>query len=85
MRLSLVVAMLCTLLAFALLASAAVLLGVGATGYAIVVPLALWLGVLLPWLWRYDQWSPPQHQRGMYRALAAWAVTDLTVLYVFAS
>ena len=85
MRLSLVVATLCTLLAFALFASAAVLLGVGATGYAIAVPLVLWLLVLLPWLWRHDRWDPPQHQRGMYRALAAWAVTDLTVLYVFAT
>ncbi|HKA59767.1 MAG TPA: UbiA family prenyltransferase [Gemmatimonadales bacterium] len=85
MRLSLVVATLCTLLAFALFVSAAVLLGVGAKGYAIVLPLVLWLLVLVPWLSRHDRWNPQQHQRGMYRALAAWAVTDLTVLYVFAT
>ena len=63
----------------------AVLLDVGTKGYAIVVPLVLWLMVLVPWLLRHDHWSPAQHQRGMYRALAAWAVTDLTVLFVFAT
>jgi hypothetical protein len=85
MRVSLVVAILCTVVAFGVFASAAVLLGVGPKGYAILVPLVLWLFVLLPWLSRHDRWSPAQHQRGMYRALAAWAVTDLTVLSVFAT
>ncbi len=85
MRVSLVVATLCTVVAFGLLAAAAVLLGVGPKEYVIGLPLVLWLGVLLPWLARHDRWSPPQHQRGMYRALAAWAVTDLTVLFVFAT
>jgi len=28
--------------------------------------------------------SPAQHQRGMYAALRAWAVTDVAVLVVFA-
>jgi 4-hydroxybenzoate polyprenyltransferase len=85
MRASLWVAMLCTLLAFALLAWAIVLLPIGAKGFALVLPLLLWLAVLLPWLSRYAAWSPKQHQQGMYRALAAWAVTDLTVLFVFAT
>jgi 4-hydroxybenzoate polyprenyltransferase len=85
MRLSLVLATLCTMLAFALFGAAAVLLAAGTKGYAIVVPLVLWASVLLPWLSRHDRWSPAQHQRGMYRALAAWAVTDLTVLFVFAT
>ena len=85
MRVSLVVATLCTLTAFALFAAAAVLLGAGQKGFAIALPLLLWLGVLMPWLSRHDRWSPLQHQRGMYRALAAWAVTDLTVLFVFAT
>jgi 4-hydroxybenzoate polyprenyltransferase len=85
MRLSLLVAIVCTLLAFGLFASAAVLLDAGKKGYAIVLPLVLWLIVLVPWLLRHDRWSPAQHQRGMYRALAAWAVTDLTVLFVFAT
>ena len=85
MRVSLVVATLSTLTAFALFAAAAVLLGAGQKGYAIALPLVLWLSVLMPWLSRHDRWSPLQHQRGMYRALAAWAVTDLTVLFVFAT
>jgi 4-hydroxybenzoate polyprenyltransferase len=85
MRLSLVVATLCVLLAFGVFGAAAVLLAAGLKGSAILVSLALWLGVLLPWLSRHDRWSPAQHQRGMYRALAAWAVTDLTVLFVFAT
>jgi hypothetical protein len=41
--------------------------------------------VLTPWLLRHAAWTAQQHQRGMYRALAAWAVTDLTVIYVFAA
>src|SRR6266540_3421226 len=85
MRLSLIVAIASTLLAFALFAWAVTLLGVGAKAVALLVPLALWLAVLLPWFLRHTAWSPKQHQQGMYRALAAWAVTDLTVLFVFAS
>jgi len=83
MRASLVVATLCTLLAFGLLAWAAIMLK--ADGRWLIAPLVLWLAVLLPWLSGHAAWSPKQHQRGMYRALAAWAVTDLTVLYVFAT
>jgi 4-hydroxybenzoate polyprenyltransferase len=85
MRVSLILATLCTLVAFFVFASAAVLLSVGSKGYFLGLPLMLWLAVLLPWLSRHDGWSPLQHQRGMYRALAAWAVTDLTVLFVFAT
>jgi 4-hydroxybenzoate polyprenyltransferase len=85
MRVSLILATLCVLVAFVVFVSAAVLLGVGPKGYALGLPLILWLTVLLPWLSRHDRWSPSQHQRGMYRALAAWAVTDLTVLFVFAT
>jgi 4-hydroxybenzoate polyprenyltransferase len=85
MRASLVVATLATLLAFGLLAWAMLLLHAGAKGFTLLAPLVLWLAVLLPWLLAYATWSPKQHQRGMYRALAAWAVTDLTVLYVFAT
>jgi len=85
MRASLVVATLSTLLAFGLLAWAMILLQVGARGFTLLVPLVLWLVVLLPWVFDHASWSPKQHQRGMYRALAAWAVTDLTVLFVFAT
>jgi hypothetical protein len=83
MRASLIVAVACTLLAFGMLAWAAILLK--ADGRWLGAPLLLWLAVLVPWLVDYATWSPKQHQRGMYRALAAWAVTDLTVLFVFAT
>jgi len=82
---SLVVATVATLLAFGLFAWATWRLPVGLKGFTLLVPLVLWLVVLLPWLFGYGGWSPKQHQRGMYRALGAWAVTDLTVLFVFAS
>ncbi len=47
---------------------------------ALGVALAAWLAVVLPWRVRGDRLTPSQHQRGMYLALAAWAVTDVAVL-----
>ena len=43
-----------------------------------------WLGVLLPWYRRAGAWAPERHQRGMYLALGAWAVTDVAVLFGWA-
>lgn len=83
MRASLDIALACTLLAFGMLAWAAMLLN--ADGRWLIAPLALWLAVLLPWRARYAAWTPARHQRGMYHALAAWAVTDVIVLVVFAT
>jgi 4-hydroxybenzoate polyprenyltransferase len=83
MRVSLIVAMACTLIAFALFGWAGAVLQVRM--WLLAIPLVIWLLVLVPWMGRFATWSPVQHQRGMYRALAAWAVTDLTVLFVFAS
>ena len=83
MRASLIVAIVCTLLAFGMLAWAAILLK--ADGRWLIAPLVLWLAVLVPWLLHHAAWRPEQHQRGMYRALAAWAVTDVAALYVFAT
>jgi len=85
MRASLIVATLSTLVAFGLFAWGMRLLQIGPKGFALLLPLLLWLAVLLPWLSGHAAWSPKQHQRGMYRGLAAWAVTDLTVLFVFAT
>ncbi|HET9386824.1 MAG TPA: UbiA family prenyltransferase [Gemmatimonadales bacterium] len=85
MRPSLIVAIVSTLLAFGLFAWGSVRLAVGWKGLTLLLPLALWLGVLLPWLAGHAGWTPKQHQQGMYQALAAWAVTDLTVVFVFAS
>jgi len=45
---------------------------------------AAWGAVLLPWLRLAGRLSPAGHQRRMYAALAAWAVTDVAVLFGFA-
>jgi 4-hydroxybenzoate polyprenyltransferase len=82
MRASLVVAIASTLLAFACFAWAATLLRVAP--WVLAVPLAAWLTVLVPWYVRRDALRPVAHQRGMYQALAAWALTDLVILVVFA-
>jgi len=82
MRASLIVAVVCTLLAFGMLTWAAILLK--ADSRWLIAPLVLWLAVLLPWLTRHGSWTPAEHQRGMYRALTAWAITDVVVLLVFA-
>jgi 4-hydroxybenzoate polyprenyltransferase len=84
MRRALAGAVICTLAAFALFGWAAALLGAGRWTTALALPLATWLWVLVPWYRGHARWTPAQHQRGMYRALAAWAVTDLAVVLVFA-
>lgn len=82
MRASLSVALGCSILAFSLFAWAAVVLRV--SPFALALPLLCWLAVLVPWYRARDRYTPVQHQRGMYRALGAWAATDLVVLVVFA-
>jgi len=47
------------------------------------VALFAWLRVLVPWRVRAARLSPGEHQRRMYHALAAWAVTDLAVVLVW--
>jgi len=84
MRASLALAIGCTVLAFGVFAWAALSLRAGAWAIALAVPLAAWLGTLVPWYRGRAAWTPRDHQRGMYRALGAWAVTDLAVLLVFA-
>jgi 4-hydroxybenzoate polyprenyltransferase len=46
-------------------------LGLGATAWAMV---------LVPWLRRHASMHPADHQKGMYRALGAWAITDVAVV-----
>ena len=84
MRTSLAVAIGSTLAAFGLFAWATARLQVGAWAVALALPLVAWLAVLLPWYRGHPAWTPRDHQRGMYRALGAWALTDLAVLAVFA-
>jgi 4-hydroxybenzoate polyprenyltransferase len=47
---------------------------------ALLVSLVTWLAVLVPWRARAGGLSSSDHQRRMYHALAAWAVTDLVVI-----
>lgn len=85
---SLDVALAATALAFALLAWAAARsswTGVGAGWRWVVLAVALlaWAAVLLPWRRKALRLAPAEHQRGMYLALGAWAVTDLAVLFAW--
>lgn len=50
---------------------------------ALAVALCAWALVLVPWRLGGPGWTPVQHQHGMYRALGAWAVTDLVVVLVW--
>jgi hypothetical protein len=38
------------------------------------------MAVLLPWWAGWRKWSQARHEAGMYRALAAWAITDISLL-----
>lgn len=81
---SLSVAIGAVLLAFAMLGGAATLSnwpGDGALRWAaLATALTAWLVVLLPWRRGGRGWSSAEHQRGMYHALVAWALTDSAVL-----
>lgn len=46
---------------------------------ALVTALLAWLVVLWPWYRDGRRWSSAEHQRGMYHALIAWALTDVAV------
>ena len=49
------------------------------------VALLGWLAVLGPWRVLAGRLSPADHQRRMYHALAAWALTDLAVVLIWAA
>ena len=93
MKNSLIVAITACVIAFGLFIWAWVLKsmrgyagGLGAGGIAaILVALAAWLVVLIPWIREHRKMSPGRHQAGMYKALAAWAVTDIAVVLAFAA
>jgi 4-hydroxybenzoate polyprenyltransferase len=88
-RRSLFVALIAALAAFALFIAAGLqagwssaeawrwwLLGLAATGWGLV---------LFPWLRDCQGMSSREHQRGMYRALFVWALTDLAVVLAWGS
>ena len=81
-RASLAVAIAMALVAFAMFARGGVLAGIAAKGWvALGVALVAWLAVLIPWQVGEPDWTVTERKRGMYRALAAWAVTDVAVLF----
>jgi lycopene elongase/hydratase (dihydrobisanhydrobacterioruberin-forming) len=90
-RRSLTVSVAAAALAFAVFATAGLASGwrLGASdGWrwaALAVALLAWTAVLLPWRAHWAAWGPSEHQRGMYRALGAWAVTDLVALLAWGS
>jgi len=44
---------------------------------------AAWGAVLFRWLRMWREMGVPEHQRGMYQALGAWALTDVVVVIVW--
>jgi len=51
---------------------------------ALIVAAAAWLVVLFPWWRARGSMDAAAHQAGMHRALAAWAITDMAVLFAWA-
>jgi lycopene elongase/hydratase (dihydrobisanhydrobacterioruberin-forming) len=62
------------------MAFASGLLSSGKNPLPLLISLAAWLGVGVPWLMRWRSWSPKQHEGGMYKGLVAWALTDISLL-----
>jgi len=91
MERSLLVALGAAIVGFLWFATAGVLAGWELQGYGLVqwgllaLAAACWAAVLVRWLWRYRKMSPADHQRGMYYALGAWAITDVAVVLAFGS
>lgn len=52
---------------------------------ALALALVAWMRVLLPWRAGYRARGPADHQQGMYRALVAWAITDIAILVCWAT
>ena len=90
-RKSLTAALGAAALAFALFAAAGVRAGWRAAGAdlwrwsGLALALAAWAAVLIPWRRGWSAFRPRDHQRGMYRALGAWAVTDVVVIFAWGS
>jgi lycopene elongase/hydratase (dihydrobisanhydrobacterioruberin-forming) len=90
LRRSLNVALVAALLAFLIFMAAAIRTGwIGSEHlwrWAMLgMALMAWAAVLIPWRLSYRTMTPEHHQRGMYRALAAWAVTDIAVVLAWAT
>jgi len=47
---------------------------------ALAIALLAWMAVLAPWHRDGSGWASRDHQRAMYHALVAWALTDVAIL-----
>ena len=52
----------------------------GRPPWPLLLSLVAWMAVLVPWWSDWRAWTPKQHMNGMYRSLAAWAITDVSLL-----
>jgi 4-hydroxybenzoate polyprenyltransferase len=84
LRTSLTVAIFCVGVAFGMFAMAAWESGWESRDLlrwaALVVAALAWAAVLIPWRANARVWSSREHQRAMYHALVAWALTDVAIL-----
>jgi 4-hydroxybenzoate polyprenyltransferase len=46
----------------------------------LLISLAAWIGLLLPWRLTWQKWDSRKAEAGMYRGLWAWAITDISIL-----
>ena len=86
---SLIVSLVSVGAAFGLFGVAGKLAGWGPAGSWRWVVLGLcavsWLTLLTAWLWRHAYMDVREHQRGLYQALGAWALTDVAVLLAWST
>jgi lycopene elongase/hydratase (dihydrobisanhydrobacterioruberin-forming) len=82
---SLWIALLAAALAFCAFARGLLLAGpTGQSRTALIIAALFWAMVLGGWLVSHRRMTGQEHKRGMYRALAAWALTDIAVVVAFA-
>ena len=90
-RRSLTAAIAAAAVAFLLFAAAGVRAGWRHAGgdlgrwIGLMLALGVWTVVLVPWRRRWASLAPADHERGMYRALGAWAVTDVIVVLAWST
>lgn len=73
-----------TTIAFLLFASGIAIGPANSLFPSIIIPFAAWLVILIPWLKKHQRMTRDQHQKGMYDALRAWAITDIAILLILA-
>jgi hypothetical protein len=60
--------------------SGRVLVGSGPSPAFLLLSLAAWLGLLLPWRFGWAAWTSGQIEAGRTRAMAAWCITTISLL-----